>query len=152
MHGRNLISKIVALTLVLFLLSGCGGTTASTTVTIGTFNQPVTLENGQIKVTLAELINTGERYGVNGHIPSQFTATYHFLQFKLSIENLTDTPVDFSDGSLEVQTNAKDLLDSGICLPECVHGSTSIDGKKVVEISIYYLLPNAAQQFTLRIK
>jgi hypothetical protein len=150
MHSRNLFSEIIALILVLVLLSGCGA--ASTRITIGTFDKPITLENGQIKVTLSELINTFDKYGENGQIPSQFLTAYHFLQFKLSVENLTDKPVDFSDSSLEVKANGKDLLGSGVCQPMCTHGSTSIDGKKVLETSIYYLMPNDAQEFEIRLK
>lgn len=150
MNTKRYIAVIAVLVMSL-AMSGCGSA-SSAVVSIGSFNKPVIVENGQIKVTLSELVNTGDHFGANGHISPEDANTHYFMQIKLSIENLTNNPVNISDFSLVATVNGENLKESGFCSIVCIHGSASIDAKKVLETSIYYLIPNNAQEFEFQLK
>ena len=166
MNTQKLSRWVFFLILAIFLLAGCGAApitidapqTSTSSVTLA--EKPV-LSNNKIKLTVLEVVGTGDKFGLNGRIPSQYRDSHYFTRFKLSIENLSDSPVDFGDSGtfwMKATVDGKALDTSGVCPilnsgdHICFLGSSAtIEGKKTNELFVYYLVPNGSDKIGLEL-
>jgi hypothetical protein len=105
---RNCLKRFILFGLIVtfMLLQGCSSSSKSTisipssSFTALSLDKPITLDNGKMKITIPEVINNGEKFGLNGSLSNEQKGKYYCLRLKLLVENVSNSPVEFGDTTI----------------------------------------------------